>query len=141
MLCLVLLVAGCGWGIIRGLTQTTSTTGTRQRSNSLHRHLCFYCSMRASASDTALDRLDAATVGVQRFLSRDVAAGAAAGSAAGAGLQGRLAAGCHATPPRAAARAASQPVESAPDPKLRRAAARTAMSARLPDVRPPPPCS
>ena len=51
-------------------------------------------------------------------------------------LIGRFAAACPATPRKGAAeRATSQPPESAPDEKLRKAAARHAMSARLPDVR------
>ena len=53
---------------------------------------------------------------------------------------GRFSAARPATPPDGAAeRATSQPPESAPDEKLRLAAARHAMSARLPDVRPMPP--
>ena len=39
-------------------------------------HVCMR-SMRASASDTELNRLDAASVGVQRFLSPGIAADAA----------------------------------------------------------------
>jgi hypothetical protein len=89
--------------------------------------------MRASASDTELNRLDAASVGVQRFLSPGIGADAAAAARSTGSFF--AAAASHTAAPRGAARAASQPPASAPDPRLRSAAARHAMSARLPDVR------
>ena len=90
--------------------------------------------MRASASDTALDRLDATSMSAQRYLSPNEPHDAVS---AAAGSSKRYGANFPATPPRrktATHRAASQPPVTVPDKTIRAAAARPAMSARLPQV-------
>lgn len=88
--------------------------------------------MRASASDTALDKLDATSISAQRYLSPNDPRGAVA-----MGPTGRYSTAFPATPPRrrSATRATSQPPATIPDQRIRAAAARPAMSARLPEVR------
>ncbi|EIE26467.1 hypothetical protein COCSUDRAFT_39557 [Coccomyxa subellipsoidea C-169] len=86
--------------------------------------------MRASASDTALDKLDATSISAQRYLSPNDPRGAVA-----MGPTGRYSTAFPATPPRrrSATRATSQPPATIPDQRIRAAAARPAMSARLPE--------
>lgn len=98
------------------------------------------CRMRASASDTALDRLDAASISAQRYLSPNINDNNNSSSVASPSWpsSSRYGANFPATPPRKqpppAARAASQPAVPAPNKRIRAAAARHAMSARLPEV-------
>lgn len=94
--------------------------------------MCGERSMRASASDTALDRLDASSISAQRYLSPNDPRGAVCMP----GPSGRYASAFPATPPRkkTVGRAASQPAATHPDERIRAAAARPAMSARLPEV-------
>lgn len=91
--------------------------------------------MRASASDTALDRLDATSMSAQRYLFPNELHDPASMAA---GPTKRYGANFPATPPRrktaSTHRAASQPPVTVPDKTIRAAAARPALSARLPEV-------